>query len=155
MSRWDLINRRRLRSLKFESFTMRCTGRVRITRDMNTSICSCDQRAESRASTIRPPNSGIHDPRAVCLGSTRVRDIRDTGSGVATSIFLSQIRSVGILRPFLFRYDDRFLSPSSRGGGAQLPIPQYLAYPSIAPLSGKNMDLERSTLQRCFGSIQD
>jgi trehalose synthase len=44
------------------------------------------------------------------------------------------------LRPFVFRYDGAlFSSPSF---ARQLPIPQYLAYPSIDPLSDKNKDLE-------------
>jgi trehalose synthase len=46
----------------------------------------------------------------------------------------------GFLRPFVFRYDGAlFSSPSF---ARQLPIPQYLAYPSIDPLSEKNMELE-------------
>jgi trehalose synthase len=45
------------------------------------------------------------------------------------------------LRPFVFRYDGAlFSSPSF---ARQLPIPQYLAYPSIDPLSDKNKDLDR------------
>jgi trehalose synthase len=44
------------------------------------------------------------------------------------------------LRPFVFRYDGAlFSSPSF---ARQLPIPQYLAYPSIDPLSDKNKDLD-------------
>jgi trehalose synthase len=46
----------------------------------------------------------------------------------------------GFLRPFVFRYDGAlFSSPSF---ARQLPIPQYLAYPSIDPLSDKNKDLD-------------
>ncbi len=46
----------------------------------------------------------------------------------------------GFLRPFVFRYDGAlFSSPSF---ARQLPIPQYLAYPSIDPLSDKNKELE-------------
>jgi trehalose synthase len=46
----------------------------------------------------------------------------------------------GFLRPFVFRYDGAlFSSPSFT---RQLPIPQYLAYPSIDPLSDKNKELD-------------
>jgi trehalose synthase len=46
----------------------------------------------------------------------------------------------GFLRPFVFRYDGAlFSSPSF---ARQLPIPQYLAYPSIDPLSDKNKELD-------------
>jgi len=46
------------------------------------------------------------------------------------------------LRAYVFRYDAAlFSSPSF---ARQLPIPQYLAYPCIDPLSEKNKDLEPS-----------
>ncbi len=48
----------------------------------------------------------------------------------------------GFLRPFVHRYDAAlFSSPSF---ARQLPIPQYLFYPCIDPLSEKNIDLEPS-----------
>jgi trehalose synthase len=48
----------------------------------------------------------------------------------------------GFLRPYIHRYDAAvFSSPSF---ARQLPIPQYLFYPCIDPLSEKNIDLEPS-----------
>ncbi|HLW98471.1 MAG TPA: glycosyltransferase [Candidatus Acidoferrales bacterium] len=48
----------------------------------------------------------------------------------------------GFLRPFVFKYDAAmFSSPSF---ARQLPIPQYLAYPCIDPLSEKNAELDAS-----------
>jgi trehalose synthase len=52
----------------------------------------------------------------------------------------------GFLRPFIEQYDAAiFSSPSF---ARQLPIPQYLFYPCIDPLSEKNKDLEDSFVQQ-------
>ncbi len=51
----------------------------------------------------------------------------------------------GFLRPFIEQYDAAiFSSPSF---GRQLPIPQYLFYPCIDPLSEKNKELDDSFVQ--------
>jgi trehalose synthase len=82
----------------------------------------------------------IHDPQPVALIEARHGH---EGNWIwRCHIDLSQPNQDvwGFLRPFVFRYDSvLFSSPSF---ARQLPIPQYLAYPSIDPLSEKNMDLE-------------
>jgi trehalose synthase len=56
----------------------------------------------------------------------------------------------GFLRPFVERYDAAIFSAPSFT--RQLPIPQYLFYPCIDPLSAKNRELEESEIQRvCDG----
>jgi len=50
------------------------------------------------------------------------------------------------LRPFVERYDAAIFS--SQSFARRLPIPQYLFYPCIDPLSEKNKDLDDSTVQR-------
>lgn len=84
----------------------------------------------------------IHDPQPVALIESR--------SGLEghwiwrCHIDLSQPNQEvwGFLRPFIFKYDGAlFSSPSF---ARQLPIPQYLAYPCIDPLSEKNMELDAS-----------
>ncbi|MGD0570702.1 MAG: glycosyltransferase [Candidatus Sulfotelmatobacter sp.] len=52
----------------------------------------------------------------------------------------------GFLRPFIERYDAAIFS--SQSFTRQLPIPQYLFYPCIDPLSEKNKDLEDSFVQQ-------
>ena len=52
----------------------------------------------------------------------------------------------GFLRPFIERYHAAIFS--SQSFARQLPIPQYLFYPCIDPLSEKNRPLEDSTVQR-------
>jgi trehalose synthase len=50
------------------------------------------------------------------------------------------------LRPFIERYDAAIFS--SQSFARQLPIPQYLFYPCIDPLSEKNKNLEDSFVQQ-------
>ncbi|MCU1300818.1 MAG: glycosyltransferase [Candidatus Sulfotelmatobacter sp.] len=52
----------------------------------------------------------------------------------------------GFLRPFIERYDAAIFS--SQSFARQLPIPQYLFYPCIDPLSEKNKDVEESFIQQ-------
>ncbi len=81
----------------------------------------------------------IHDPQPVALIQARP----DHGGHWIwrCHIDLSQpnLKVWGFLEPFVNRYDAAiFSSPSF---SRQLPIPQYLLYPSIDPLSEKNRDL--------------
>ncbi len=52
----------------------------------------------------------------------------------------------GFLRPFIENYDASIFS--SQSFARQLPIPQYLFYPCIDPLSEKNKDVDDSFIQQ-------
>jgi trehalose synthase len=52
----------------------------------------------------------------------------------------------GFLRPFIEQYDAAIFS--SQSFTRQLPIPQYLFYPCIDPLSEKNKELDESFVQK-------
>lgn len=52
----------------------------------------------------------------------------------------------GFLRPLIEQYDAAIFSSSSFT--RQLPIPQYLFYPCIDPLSEKNKELDDATIQK-------
>jgi trehalose synthase len=52
----------------------------------------------------------------------------------------------GFLRPFIEQFDASIFS--SQSFARQLPIPQYLFYPCIDPLSEKNKDLDESFVQK-------
>jgi len=52
----------------------------------------------------------------------------------------------GFLRPFIEQYDAAIFS--SQSFARQLPIPQYLFYPCIDPLSEKNKPLDENFVQR-------
>lgn len=90
----------------------------------------------------------IHDPQPIGLVNER------NGSGARwvwrCHIDLSQPNEDvwEFLRPFVERYDAAlFSSPAFTHG---LPIPQYLFYPTIDPLSDKNRPLEPEFIQSVF-----
>jgi len=87
----------------------------------------------------------IHDPQPVALINAR----RDHSAHWIwrCHIDLSSPNPAvwGFLAPFVAQYDGALFS--SPAFTRQLPIPQYLFYPSIDPLSDKNCDLEPEYVQ--------
>lgn len=88
----------------------------------------------------------IHDPQPAAL-------IRARKSTKAKWVWRCHIdlsnpnRSVWeFLRPFIEQYDAAIFS--SQSFARQLPIPQYLFYPCIDPLSEKNKELDDSVIQK-------
>jgi trehalose synthase len=88
----------------------------------------------------------IHDPQPAAL-------IRAKEKGSAKWVWRCHIdlsnphpQVWGFLRPFIEQYDAAIFS--SQSFARQLPIPQYLFYPCIDPLSEKNKDLEDSFVQK-------
>ena len=88
----------------------------------------------------------IHDPQPVGLVLSRAQS---KASWVwRCHIDLSNPNSAvwDFLRPFVERYDAAIVS--SQSFAQQLPIPQYLFYPCIDPLSEKNKELTDSQIQQ-------
>lgn len=88
----------------------------------------------------------IHDPQPAALINAR-------GSSPAHWVWRCHIDLSNphpevwdFLRPFVQRYDAAIFS--SQSFTRQLPIPQYLFYPCIDPLSEKNRDLEEGFIQK-------
>lgn len=88
----------------------------------------------------------IHDPQPAAL--IRNRPKSDQRWIWRCHIDLSNPHSEvwGFLRPFIEQYDAAIFS--SQSFARQLPIPQYLFYPCIDPLSEKNKDIEESFIQQ-------
>ena len=88
----------------------------------------------------------IHDPQPAAL--IRHRPKSDQRWIWRCHIDLSNPHSEvwGFLRPFIEQYDAAIFS--SQSFARQLPIPQYLFYPCIDPLSEKNKDIEESFIQQ-------
>ncbi len=86
----------------------------------------------------------IHDPQPAALVRDRDRSRRWVWR---CHIDLSNPNPDvwGFLRPFVEQYDAAIFS--SQSFTRQLPIPQYLFYPCIDPLSEKNKELEESFIQ--------
>ena len=88
----------------------------------------------------------IHDPQPAAL-------VRAKEKGAAKWVWRCHIDLSNphpqvweFLRPFIERYDAAIFS--SQSFARQLPIPQYLFYPCIDPLSEKNKDLDDSFVQK-------
>jgi trehalose synthase len=83
----------------------------------------------------------IHDPQPAAFIETRSAEAKQTWIW-RCHIDLSRPNPAvwNFLEPFVSRYDGAIFS--SPEFSRQLPIPQYLFYPSIDPLSEKNRDLE-------------
>src|SRR3984893_7285421 len=88
----------------------------------------------------------IHDPQPV--GLIRSRDKTPASWVWRCHIDLSNpdARVWDFLRPFVEQYDAEIFS--SQSFARQLPIPQYLFYPCIDPLSEKNKELPDSVVQK-------
>jgi trehalose synthase len=88
----------------------------------------------------------VHDPQPV--GLIRSRDKSSASWVWRCHIDLSNPdeRVWEFLRPFVEQYDAAIFSSASFA--RQLPIPQYLFYPCIDPLSEKNKDLPDSVVQK-------
>lgn len=88
----------------------------------------------------------VHDPQPV--GLIRSRDNSSASWVWRCHIDLSNPdeRVWEFLRPFVEQYDAAIFSSASFA--RQLPIPQYLFYPCIDPLSEKNKDLSDSVVQK-------
>ncbi|MBZ5695610.1 MAG: glycosyltransferase [Acidobacteriia bacterium] len=94
----------------------------------------------------------IHDPQPVAL-----IDARPNGSGHwiwRCHIDLSQpnLKVWGFLAQSVNKYDGAIFS--SPAFSRQLPIPQYLFYPSIDPLSEKNRELEPCVIEETLRRFQ-
>ena len=88
----------------------------------------------------------IHDPQPAAL--IRARQDAPTRWVWRCHIDLSNPNPQvwGFLRPFIEQYDAAIVS--SQSFAHQLPIPQYLFYPCIDPLSEKNKPLDDSFVQK-------
>lgn len=93
----------------------------------------------------------IHDPQPAALIASRKDKDKDTNTHAKwvwrCHIDLSNPNPQvwGFLRPFIEQYDAAIFS--SQSFARQLPIPQYLFYPCIDPLSEKNKEIEESFVQ--------
>jgi len=92
----------------------------------------------------------IHDPQPAALIASRNSNEKE---GTARWVWRCHIdlsnpnpQVWGLLRPFIEQFDAAIFS--SQSFARQLPIPQYLFYPCIDPLSEKNKDLDESFVQK-------
>lgn len=87
----------------------------------------------------------IHDPQPVALIRARTESNQRWIWRCHIDLSNPNPEVWGFLRPFVEKYDATIFS--SQSFARQLPVPQYLFYPCIDPLSEKNKDLEDSFVQ--------
>ena len=88
----------------------------------------------------------IHDPQPVALIRDREQSARRWVWRCHIDLSNPNPEVWGFLRPFIEQYDAAIFS--SQSFTRQLPIPQYLFYPCIDPLSEKNKELDDSFVQQ-------
>ena len=88
----------------------------------------------------------IHDPQPVALIAARMRSSARWVWRCHIDLANPNPEVWGFLRPFVEQYDAAVFS--SQSFARQLPIPQYLFYPCIDPLSEKNKELDASFVQK-------
>jgi trehalose synthase len=87
----------------------------------------------------------IHDPQPVALIRARTESNQRWIWRCHIDLSNPNPDVWGFLRPFVEKYDATIFS--SQSFARQLPVPQYLFYPCIDPLSEKNKDLEDGFVQ--------
>src|SRR5580692_9089891 len=88
----------------------------------------------------------IHDPQPAALIRDREHSARRWVWRCHIDLSNPNPEVWGFLRPFIEQYDAAIFS--SQSFTRELPIPQYLFYPCIDPLSEKNKELDDSFVQR-------
>ena len=88
----------------------------------------------------------IHDPQPAALIGARENTSARWVWRCHIDLSNPDPRVWGFLRPFIEQFDAAIFS--SQSFARQLPIPQYLFYPCIDPLSEKNKELDDSFVQK-------
>jgi len=88
----------------------------------------------------------IHDPQPAALIRSREKSKAHWVWRCHIDLSNPDARVWEFLRPFVEQYDAAIFS--SQSFARQLPIPQYLFYPCIDPLSEKNKELDDSQVQK-------
>ena len=86
----------------------------------------------------------VHDPQPVALIGARPKEANHWIWRCHIDLSRPNAEVWNFLRPFVCRYDGALFS--SPDFSRQLPIPQYLFFPCIDPLSEKNRELPRETV---------
>jgi trehalose synthase len=87
----------------------------------------------------------IHDPQPAALVRTRTDSASHWVWRCHIDLSHPNPEVWGFLRPYIEQFDAAIFS--SQSFSRQLPIPQYLFYPCIDPLSEKNKELDDCTVQ--------
>jgi len=93
----------------------------------------------------------IHDPQPLALVRSRQKSHANWVWRCHIDLSNPDAHVWEFLRPFVEQYDAAIFS--SQSFARQLPVPQYLFYPCIDPLSEKNKELEESQVQKICNDL--
>src|SRR5207249_10930689 len=149
-TRWEVMTGSDLFYRTTKSFHNALQGtKQRITAEMYEAYLECN-RENAKRLDLEADVAMIHDPQPAAL-----IEARPEGS---TWIWRCHIdvstpqRSVWhFLRPYLVRYDAAIVSLPKFA--QRLPIPQFLVYPSIDPLSDKNRELPAAEIDAILSGL--
>lgn len=149
-TRWEVLQGTDLFYGTTKSFHNALQGtRQTITREMYEAYLECN-RVNAKRLNLDSDVAMIHDPQPAALVDARPPGARwiwrchiDV-SGPQRSVWQ-------FLRPYVVRYDAAIVSLPKFA--QRLPIPQFLIYPSIDPLSDKNRDLAAEEVDRTLEQL--
>lgn len=150
-TRWEVLTGTELFYRTTKSFHNSLQGtKQRLTKEMFEAYLECN-RENARRLNLDADVALIHDPQPAAL-----IDHRPSGSKWIWRCHIdlsTPQRSVWqFLRPFIIRYDAAVFSLPKFA--QRLPIPQFLVYPSIDPLSDKNRELPEEEVRAILDRLE-
>ena len=143
-ARWEVIAGTQEFFAVVKRLTDALQGRdEKITEDMYQTFREINER-NAKALNLEADMVMIHDHQPAGMVDYRTRGL---GCGAAIWICLSRNGALGrFLRRYALKYDAAIFSLS--GFAQRLPIPKFIVYPSIDPLSPKNREMTRSEINQ-------
>jgi trehalose synthase len=150
-TRWEVLTGTELFYRTTKSFHNSLQGtKQRLTKEMFDAYLECN-RENARRLNLDADVALIHDPQPAAL-----IDRRPSGSKWIWRCHIdlsTPQRSVWqFLRPYIIRYDAAVFSLPKFA--QRLPIPQFLVYPSIDPLSDKNRELPEEEVRAILDRLE-
>lgn len=150
-TRWEVITGTDLFYRTTKSFHNALQGaKQRITSDMFAEYVRCN-RENAKTLNLEADVAMIHDPQPAPL-----IDARPAGAKwiwrCHIDLSTPQRAVWQFLRPYVIRYDAAVFSLPKFA--QRLPIPQFLIYPSIDPLSDKNRELSQAEIDGILDRLQ-
>lgn len=148
--RWEVIEGSEFFFTVTKNFHNALQGQVvNVTEDMLQAFLECNQENAKKLDFVSDVVV-VHDPQPAALVSHRKKKDKWVWR-CHIDISQPQRKIWRFLRPFVTQYDAAIFSLPKFA--QRLPIPQYLVYPSIDPLSDKNRDLSEEDIDSVLNKL--
>jgi trehalose synthase len=148
--RWEVIEGSEFFFTVTKNFHNALQGQVvNVTEDMLQAYLECNQENAKKLDFVTDVVV-VHDPQPAALVSHRKKKDKWVWR-CHIDISQPQRKIWRFLRPFVTQYDAAIFSLPKFA--QRLPIPQYLVYPSIDPLSDKNRDLSEEDIDSVLNKL--